>query len=185
MPNTEIDKMLAMAAKINALVFLDIQVGFSTLQRKFLYLKNILKMPKVHLGVDPEFSMKNGIRRESGWNFDATDINYAANYLAKLVKENNLPPKILIVHRYTQKMLTNYNLIKPLPEVQIVVHMDGWGGVAKRLGTIRNFIYPEPVNLLVFKIFYKNDFLTPGSSLMISPSDVLKLNPKPIYIQYQ
>ena len=33
MPDTEIDKVLAMAAKINAIVFLDLQVGFSTLQK--------------------------------------------------------------------------------------------------------------------------------------------------------
>ncbi|MEK7219213.1 MAG: hypothetical protein AAB687_00890 [Patescibacteria group bacterium] len=185
MPNTEIDKVLKMAEKINALVFLDLQVGFSTLQSEIPVFEKYFKMPNVHLGVDPEFSMKNGIRPgKVVGTFDATDINYAANYLAKLVKENNLPPKILIVHRYTQKMLTNYNLIKPLPEVQIVVHMDGWGGVAKKLGTYRNFIYPEPVQFTGFKIFYKNDILTPGSSLM-TPSDVLKLNPKPIYIQYQ
>ncbi|MDO8659519.1 MAG: hypothetical protein Q7K54_02860 [Candidatus Parcubacteria bacterium] len=185
MPDSEIDKVLKMAEKINALVFIDFQVGFSTLQSEIPHFEKYLKMPNVHLGVDPEFSMKNGIRPgKVVGTFDAVDINYAANYLAKLVKENNLPPKILIVHRYTQKMLTNYNLIKPLPEVQIIVHMDGWGGVAKKLGTYRNFIYPEPVQFTGFKIFYKNDILTPGSALM-TPADVLKLNPKPIYIQYQ
>lgn len=56
------------------------------------------------------------------------DINYTINYLSKIVKENNLPPKVLVVHRYTQKMVTNYLKIKPTPEVQVVIHMDGWAG---------------------------------------------------------
>ena len=81
-------------------------------------------------------------------------------------------------------MLTNYQDIKPLPEVQIVMHMDGWGGKAKKIGTYKNFIYPEPVQFTGFKLFYKNDILTPGTTLM-TPTELLKLNPKPIYIQYQ
>ena len=139
----------------------------------------------MHLGVDPEFSMKTGIRPgKIVGTLDATDINFTTNYLAKIVKENNLPPKILIVHRYTQKMLTNYKDIKPLPEVQIVVHMDGWGGAAKKIGTYTHFIYPEPIQFTGFKLFYKNDVLGPGTTLM-TPKDLLKLNPQPIYIQYQ
>jgi hypothetical protein len=142
-------------------------------------------MPEVHLGIDPEFSMKTGIRPgKVVGTYDAADINYAAEYLANLVRENNLTPKILVIHRYTEKMVTNYKLIKPLPEVQIVMDMDGWGGKSKKIGTYNNFIYPQPVQFTGFKLFYKNDILTPGTVLM-TPADVLKLRPKPIYIQYQ
>ena len=144
-----------------------------------------LKMPQVHLGVDPEFSMKGTIRPgKVVGTLDAADINFTAEYLAKLVKENNLPPKVLIVHRYTQKMVTNYKLIKPLPEVQIVMHMDGWGGAAKKAGTYKNFIYPEPVQFAGFKLFYKNDLWDKGTVLM-TPQELLKLSPQPLYIQYQ
>jgi len=185
MPSSEIDKVIKMAEKIGAIVFLDIQVGFSNLQTEVPLLEKYLKLPNVHLGVDPEFSMKNGIRPgKIVGTYDATDINFAANYLAKIVQENNLTPKILVVHRYTQKMVTNYKEIKPLPGVQIIMHMDGWGGAAKKIGTYKNFIYPEPVQFTGFKLFYKNDILTPGTTLM-TPDDLLKLNPRPIYIQYQ
>lgn len=185
MPDSEIDKVLAIAQKINAIVFLDIQVGFSTLQTEVPHFEKYLKMPQVHLGVDPEFSMKGTIRPgKVVGTLDAGDINFAANYLAKLVKENDLPPKILVVHRYTGKMVTNYKQIKPLPEVQIIMHMDGWGGGAKKIGTYRNFIYPEPVQFTGFKLFYKND-LWPPSTAMLTPSELLKLSPRPSYIQYQ
>ncbi len=185
MPDSEIDKVLAMAEKINAIVFLDIQVGFSTVQDEVPRLEKYLKLPNVHLGLDPEFSMKTGIRPgKIVGTMDATDVNFAAEYLAKLVKENNLPPKILIVHRYTQKMLTNATSIKPLPEVQVIVHMDGWGGKAKKIGTYKNFIYPEPVQFTGFKLFYKNDILDPGTSIF-EPAELLKLSPQPSYIQFQ
>lgn len=185
MPSTEIDKVLAIAAKINAIVFLDIQVAFSTVEKEVPLLEKYLKMPNVHLGLDPEFSMKTGVRPgKIVGTMDAADINFSARYLANLVKENNLPPKILVVHRYTQKMVTNYKQITPLPEVQIVMHMDGWGEQAKKIGTYRQFIYPEPVQFTGFKIFYKNDLFTPGTTLM-TPTKLLELNPRPIYIQYQ
>lgn len=185
MPDKEIDKVMVMAEKINAIVFLDIQVGFSTLQSEVPYFEKYLKLPNVHLGVDPEFSMKGNIRPgKVVGTLDATDINFSANYLAKLVKENNLPPKILIVHRYTQKMVTNYQNIKPLPEVQILMHMDGWGGKAKKINTYKQFVYKEPVQFTGFKLFYKNDIFDPGTT-MFTPEELLKLNPQPSYIQFQ
>jgi len=185
MPFTEIDKVIAMAGKINAIVFLDVQVGFSNVQTEIPLLEKYLKMPNVHLGIDPEFSMKNGAKPGTViGTLDASDINFAANYLAKIVKENNLPPKILVIHRYTQKMVTNYKQIKTMPEVQIVMDMDGWGDRDKKLTTYQNFIYKEPVQFTGFKLFYKNDTFEPGTSIM-TPAQILKLNPQPSYIQYQ
>ena len=185
MPDSEIAKVLKMAEKIDALVFLDIQVGLSDLRTEVPLLEKYFKMPRVHLGIDPEFSMKNGISPgKIVGTFDASDINFTVNYLTKIVKENNLTPKILVVHRYTQKMVTNYKEIKPLPEVQVVMHMDGWGERAKKINTYKQFIFKEPVQFTGFKLFYKNDTLTDGTVLM-TPNDLLKLSPKPIYIQYQ
>ncbi|KKP22895.1 MAG: hypothetical protein UR25_C0001G0031 [Candidatus Nomurabacteria bacterium GW2011_GWE1_32_28] len=185
MPDSEIDKVVEIAKKINAIVFLDIQVGFSTLQEEVPKFEKYLKMSQVHLGVDPEFSMKGTIRPgKIVGTLDASDINFTVNYLSRVVKENNITPKILVVHRYTQKMVTNYKEIKPLSEVQIVMHMDGWGEKAKKIGTYKQFIYKEPVQFTGFKLFYKNDLFTPGS-VLLSPEELLKLNPKPSYIQYQ
>ncbi|PIR68233.1 hypothetical protein COU49_02045 [Candidatus Nomurabacteria bacterium CG10_big_fil_rev_8_21_14_0_10_35_16] len=185
MPESEIDKVLAMAEKIGAIVFLDFQVGFSTLDKELPVYEKYFKMPNVHLGIDPEFSMKGTIRPgKVVGTYDAVDVNFAIDYLSKIVQENNLTPKILVVHRYTQKMLTNYQLIKPTPEVQVVMHMDGWGEKAKKLSTYKQFIYKEPVQFTGFKLFYKNDVWEPGT-VLFEPLELLKLNPIPLYIQYQ
>lgn len=185
MPHKEIDKILAMAEKINALVFLDVQVGLSNLQAEVPLLEKYLKMPNVHFGIDPEFSMKTGKKPGSViGTFDAADINFTTEYLAKLVRENNLPPKMLVVHRFTRPMVTNYKNIKLRPETQIIMDMDGWGAQARKISTYRSFLWPEPVQFTGFKLFYKNDFREKGSRIM-TPAEVLKLKPQPIYIQYQ
>lgn len=185
MPFHQIDSVLSMAKEINALVFIDIQIGLSTIEAELPEFEKYLLMPHVHLGIDPEFSMKTGKKPGSViGTFDAADINYTTGYLAKLVKENNLPPKMLIIHRFTQGMVTNYKQIKLRPEVQIVMDMDGWGHQARKINTYKQFIYKEPVQFTGFKLFYKNDLREANSHLM-TPKEVLKLSPQPVYIQYQ
>lgn len=183
MPDSEIEKVLEMAKKINGLVFLDVQVGQSNVQTEVPLLEKYLKLPNVHLGIDPEFATHTQRPGTVIGTLDAADINFAANYLAQIVKENNLPPKILIVHRFTQAMLTNYKQITPLPEVQIVMNMDGFGGQPNKLNTYKQFIYKQPVQFTGFKLFYKND--NANGHTMLTPDQLLKLTPQPVYIQYQ
>lgn len=186
MPDKQIDSVLSISRmRGNMIVFLDIQVALSRISDELPRLEKYLKMPNVHLGIDPEFSMKSG--RRPGTiigTYDAADVNYCADYLASLVKEYHLPPKIFIVHRFTKDMLTNSRNIKLHPEVQIVMNMDGWGEPDLKKGTYRYFIYQEPVQFTGFKLFYKNDLKkVPGR--MLRPDEVMKLKPQPIYIQYQ
>lgn len=185
MPHSEIDKVIEMAKKIDAIVFLDVQVGLSDLQRELPTLEKYLSLPNVHLGIDPEFSMKTGKKPGSViGTMDATDINFAAAYLAQLVQKYDLPPKVLTFYSFTRNMVTNYKNIKSIPEVQLVLTMDGWGHQARKIGTYNSFVYPEPIQFTGFKLFYKNDLKQENSRLM-TPAEVLKLTPSPIYIQYQ
>jgi hypothetical protein len=185
MPFSQIDKVIAMAKTMNALVFLDLQVGFSTVQTEIPKLEKYLLMPNVHLGIDPEFSMKEGsVPGKRIGTFDADDINYVTDYLKTLVRKNNLPPKVFIIHRFTKRMVTNYKDIKLRPEVQVVMDMDGWGGPDLKKGTYKYFIAAEPVQFTGFKLFYKNDIKN-GPKRMLTPKEVLALKPSPIYIQYQ
>ncbi len=185
MPDDQIEHAIALAARLQGLVFLDVQVGKSTLEHELPQLAKYLALPQVHLAVDPEFSMKYGDRPGTViGTFDAADINYAAEYLASLVRAHHLPPKMLVVHRFTQKMVTNYDKIRPLPEVQVVMDMDGFGSKEKKRGTYDLVIYPEPVQFAGIKLFYKNDNNPPANGIL-SPAEVLELIPAPTYIQYQ
>jgi hypothetical protein len=186
MPEKQIDSALAIAKMENAILFLDIQVGLSTIQKEIGRFDKYLKMPHVHLGIDPEFAMrkKGVIPGKKIGTYDAEEINFVSDYLAKIVRENNLPPKVFVVHRFTQGMVTNYKNIKLRPEVQIVMHMDGWGEPELKHGTYRNHIRKEPVQFTGYKIFYYNDLKKAPHRLM-TPEELMKLKPQPIYIQYQ
>lgn len=184
MPDKMIDTIIAWAGELDALVFLDVQVGQSNLEKELPELEKYLRMPQVHLGIDPEFSMKtdHAPGKKVGV-FDAADINWAADYLEGLVKKYGLPPKILVVHRFKTFMVTNTKNIKKRPEVQIVMNMDGWGGPELKKSTQYWCIYKEPVEYTGFKIFYKNDLR--GKGRLMTPEEVLGMYPPPIYIQYQ
>ncbi|TDG35439.1 hypothetical protein EZJ43_12475 [Pedobacter changchengzhani] len=186
MANKQIDSVLAIAKmRPGTIVFLDLQVALSTIKAELPHIEKYLELPYVHLGIDPEFSMKDGtLPGKKIGTYDAADVNYVTQYLADMVKKYNLPPKIFVVHRFTKKMVTNYKNIKLRPEVQIVMHMDGWGEPDLKLGTYRHFIQGEPVQFTGFKLFYKNDLKKAPNRLM-TPEELLKLKPKPIYIQYQ
>jgi hypothetical protein len=103
--------------------------------------------------------------------------------LADLVTANNLPPKVLVVHRFTRPMLTNAKQIRLDPRVQVVINMDGWGPPWMKRESYHQYVYLEPVQFTGFKLFYKND--TKKGMPLMTPEEVLKLTPAPLYIQYQ
>jgi len=185
MSDKTIKKVLKWGNEHKALVFLDIQRGHAPLGGEMAYLEKYLKLPFVHLGIDPEFSMVTGARPGTKiGSYDAADVNQAVQFLSRVVKENKLPPKVLIVHRFTQGMIKNYKNIKLDPNVQIVMDMDGWGPPVLKKDSYHDYIQKEPVQYTGFKLFYENDFRKPGSRIM-TPEEVLALTPKPMYIQYQ
>jgi hypothetical protein len=185
MDSALIEKVYGWAQKRNALLFLDIQVGTGTLQEELPRLVPFLKRPDVHLAIDPEFSMKHGeVPGTRVGTFDANDVNYASGLLRDLVTSEHLPPKVLVVHRWTRGMLTGYKRIELDARVQIVIDMDGWGWPALKRESYRAYVYKYPVEYTGFKLFYKNDTKRKGSTLM-TPADVLALFPRPLYIQYQ
>ena len=184
MTDSLINEVAGWAAKKNALLFLDVQVGQSTVQEELPRLIPFLKRPGVHLGIDPEFSMKFGDKPGTRiGTMNASDINFAVKMLADLVEQNHLPPKILVVHRFTRGMLTGSTEIQRDPHVQIVVNMDGWGPPWLKFDSYRAYVEKEPVEFTGFKLFYHND--TKKGEPILTPGEVLRLTPRPLYIQYQ
>ena len=184
MADSLVERVASWAATRNAIVFLDLQVSLSTVQEELPRLIPFLKRPNFHLGLDPEFSMKSGHKPGARiGTMSAADINYAIGVLAGLVTQHNLPPKVLVVHRFTRPMITGYRDIKLDPRVQVVIHMDGWGQPWLKYDSYRDYVASEPVQFTGFKIFYKND--TKKGDPVITPGELLNLHPKPVYIQYQ
>lgn len=185
MPDSQIDRAVALAERVGGIVILEVQPGLSDILVELKDLESYLALPQVHVAIDPEFAMHGrGLPGRVVGTVDAAHVNAAAAYLAELVRAHDLPPKVLIVHRYTRAMVTNADAIEPLPEVQVVMDMDGWGPPSQKVATYDAYIVPEPVQFTGFKLFYKNDVWGSGSWLL-TPEEILKLTPQPSFIQYQ
>jgi hypothetical protein len=182
-----IEKIYGMAHARGAITILDIQAGKSTIDSELPIILPFLQRPDVHLGLDPEFYMHHNregrIPGEKIGAMDADDINYAIAALANLVTTYHLPPKVLIVHRFTTNMVQRASSITRDPRVQVVINMDGWGQPWLKFDTYKKCEVDEPVQFTGFKLFFHND--TRRGDAVLAPDEVLALRPRPIYIQYQ
>ncbi len=185
MPDKIINDVYGWAHEAKAITFIDIQTGLDDIRTLLPRFEWILKNPDVHLAIDPEFNLvRSGkVPGSKVGTYDAGDINYASDFLRNLVKKYNLPPKIFIVHRFTRYMVTNAKGIVLHPEVQIVMNMDGWGASWLKRDSYQAYIVKEPVQYTGFKLFYHND--TKKGDPLLTPQEVLRLIPTPLYIQYQ
>jgi len=179
-PDELIEKVLGWAEDRRWIVFLDVQIGGSSVAAELSHLVKYLERPYVHLALDPEYAMQlGGIPGRRVGALDAAQINEAVQLLTTIVDRQNIPPKILVVHRFTQGMLTNYGQIKLDPRVQVVINMDGFGPPRIKEHAYKSYVALEPVQFTGFKLFYKKD------RPMMPPERVMGLTPKPVYIQYQ
>lgn len=207
MGDSLIDRVASWAEERGWIMFLDIQTGRSSVEAELLPLLPFLQRPYVHLALDPEFAMKlGGVPGKRIGTLDAADVNHAVEVLGKLVTEHKLPPKVLVVHRFTRKMLTNTDSIRLDPRVQVVIQMDGFGAPYHKQDAYRFWISPHPVQYTGFKLFYKNDreprarapgyvascdrvtfeLVGCGDDGLMTPEQVItSLYPVPLYIQYQ
>jgi hypothetical protein len=185
MRDSMVSEIYSWAKAKKGLFFVDVQVGKSTLQAELPRLRPFLENPDVHLAVDPEFSMAPSGRVPGTkiGTLDAKDINFAVNFLDEIARAKNLPPKILVVHRFTRPMVTNAKEIKFTPHVQVVMDMDGWGPPWLKFDSYHDYVKAEPVQFTGFKLFFHND--TKKGDALLTPAEVLRLKPRPLYIQYQ
>ena len=187
MDSALIEKVYGWAKERHALLFLDIQVGHSTMQQELPRLLPFLARPDVHLAMDAEFSMHyahEGVvpGRKIG-QFDAKDINWVSDQLRQLVIDKKIPPKVLVVHRWTLPMISHAADIRVDPHVQIVMDMDGWGPPWMKFESYRDYIDLQPVEFTGFKVFFHND--AKRGDALLTPAELLWLRPRPLYIQYQ
>lgn len=184
MPTAAIEDVMSWAERRDAIVILDIQPGKSTVAEELPALLPYLRRPNVHLALDPEWRLEGeGVPGQRIGSMRAAEVNYAIAELAKLVEQEGLPPKVLVVHRFTAGMLPDVQRIQQDPRVQLVLNMDGWGPPSTKIDSYRSHVAPTAIPYKGFKLFYKND--RRNGSHMMSPREVLALSPRPIYVQYQ
>ena len=162
------------------LLFLDLQIGRSSVAEELQRVLPYLQHPQVHIALDPEFAMSEGqVPGTVIGSLRGADINQAQAILQELVEEEELPPKMLIVHQFVDWMVLDGEVIKRYPGVDLIIDIDGFGP-----SEIKRSIYGRYANRpyafnAAIKLFFEQD------SDLMSEEDVLALEPRPAIVIYQ
>jgi outer membrane biosynthesis protein TonB len=180
MSDDMVEQWIGIADKYDLLLVLDIQMGSSTVEAEFPHVEKFLKNPRVHLGLDPEFVVGPGeVPGGQFGSLDVSQINTAQHLLQKLIDENHLPNKVLIVHQFLNEMITNKSQIENVPGVDLVIDQDGFGNPDQKTGNYRKFVKIDGAEHGGFKLFYKQD------EPLMTPEQVDALDPQPDFVVYQ
>jgi hypothetical protein len=175
-----IEQVARWADEQGFLLILDVQIGLSNVEDEVRWLLPFLKRPNVHLALDPEFAMPAGqLPGKRIGTMDAAAINGALRTLAGLVESEQIPPKLLLVHRFTEDMVTNASKIEEDGRVQVVMVMDGFGGPGIKTRQYNELIVEPGAQYTGFKLFYRHD------EPLMTPEQVMTLDPPPDLIIYQ
>jgi hypothetical protein len=175
-----IETLLAEARAHGFHLILDIQPGRAPIGPELEHLRPYLKEPDVHLGLDPEWAMTDSqLPGQQIGQLPARDINAALDFLEDLIKEHQLPPKVLLLYQFTLGMLPDKENIRSSDSVDVVLVMDGIGNQALKRSSWDGVMRQGQLPYAGFKLFYKQD------TNLFSPEEVLALEPKPVVISYQ
>jgi hypothetical protein len=166
--------------KKGLLLILDVQYGRKSTKDELDAMEKWLKHAHVHVALDPEFAVKEGqVPGEDLGTIDASDVTYAQNRLADFAQSEGIPPKILIVHQFNYYSISNKEKIEPVDGVDFVLEVDGWGPPEDKLATYGVIAGPPLIEYYGFKLWYDQD------EPLMTPEQVLALNPSPDVIIYQ
>lgn len=170
------------AEKAGVYVTLDLQPGrmdFLTQAKRY---RDLLRRPHVGLALDPEWRLKPKQRHLTQiGSVDPAEVNRTADWLAALVRDENLPQKVFVLHQFDIAMLGDRSRIDTShPELATVIHADGHGTPSIKMHSWRRIVHDLPPNVrLGWKNFYTED--TP----MFSPRRTLGVHPEPWFVSYQ
>ncbi|HVB76091.1 MAG TPA: hypothetical protein VNE38_21285 [Ktedonobacteraceae bacterium] len=180
MPDDSIEHYRNLANSNHMLFFMDMQVAHSSVQDEVNAEWSFLEQPGVDLALDPEFDLSTGgIPDVNLGHMTADEINWVIDKLSNLVMTQNLPPKILIIHQFRESMLPDWQNIKVEPGVELVTAVDGFGSPAEKIVDYNIFDKQQLIQYPGFKLFYDLD------NPLMSPADVLALEPPPLMVMYQ
>ena len=161
------------------LLILDLQFGRLSVEDELNAIKPWLKLPHVHPALDPEFAIKEGeTPGEDLGGIDADDVERAMEWLLRVQRQNDLPPKILVVHQFHWYSISNKERIQPVDGLQFVLEVDGWGPPDDKRETYR-VLTENPIEYHGFKLWYRQD------EPLMTPEEVVALDPSPDIVIYQ
>ena len=179
---TDLRPWIDIAEHAGMYVILDLQPGRGDFLTQAKEYEELLLKPHVGLALDPEWRLKpNQFHLRQIGSVDAAEVNQVVDWLAQMVRDNNLPQKLLMVHQFSHLMIANRSEIRTPPELAVMIHMDGQGQSDLKFNT-----YDELTRGALdegwwwgWKNFYDEDFPT------LTAEQTLTVRPVPYLVSYQ
>lgn len=183
---------ISAAQKNGLVVFIDVQLGKKSPAQAVKPLLKYLKYDNVHIAIDPEFSVDNlSVRpgKKIG-SITGTQINEVQHMMRDYIKSNGIKDdKILLIHMFTEHMVTNKKAIKYTDRVHLAMHLDGHGSPALKIKTYNGLYTGTRAGLVAggFKVFFKADHpvMSPKQVLGLEKIGNRRVRDMPKIITYQ
>ncbi|MGL4986093.1 MAG: hypothetical protein ACRC5H_03030 [Treponemataceae bacterium] len=173
------------ALERNWIVILDHQIGKYSIDYAVRRLLPYLKYPNVHLALDPEWRTLYPME-EIGF-VTGDEVNEAQRMIENYLNENNYKGKrFLVIHQFQDKMIQRRENIKDFTKVEVVHSADGFGSPRLKKESYMRNARAKNLPLKSFKLFTKPTIEKAGyDTPLMSPKQVLSLDPKPVLIMLQ
>ena len=168
------------------LIFIDHQIGrydpVVSLSRMFPW----LKYPNVHLAFDPEWRTSKPMQ-EIGY-VTAEEVNRAQQLMEDYIYANDITgERFLVIHQFNWRLIRNREQVKSnFKRVRLVHCADGIGSPAMKRDSYAFNARATNIPVKSFKLFY--NFEIPGAGFdnpLMTPKQVMELEPRPYIIMYQ
>ena len=186
MSRSYLNRYIDFAEENGAIVILDHQLGRHDVVESVRTMLPYLHREHVHLAIDPEWSTE-APGQEIG-SVTAAEINAAQEVVSEYLIENDLPrPRIFLVHQFNAVMIQDrWDVRNDFEGVELIHNADGFGTPEEKLATYRYLAGFTNMPVKGFKLFYPKDWRDGGyDDPLMTPQDVLDLDPRPVLIQYQ
>ncbi len=168
------------------LVFVDHQIGKYSVRAAMDKILPFLRYPNVHLAIDPEWRTLSPMK-EIG-SITAQELNEAQDYMDDYIREHDIPGiRMLVVHQFADKMIQGrQNVVAHRDRVILIHTADGFGSPQMKKSTYQRNAVALNMPIKGFKLFFKSDFPLAGfDAPLMSPAEVMQLDPRPSLIMYQ
>lgn len=186
LPDAVVCRYIEFAQEHGWYVFLDHQIGKYSVESAVKKLLPYLKYPNVHLALDPEWRTTKPMK-EIG-SVSAEEINTAQKMIQNYLIAHSLPGRrMLVIHQFKPKMISNRTAIKTNFELVQLIHCsDGFGSPELKKNTYAFNALAKNIPLKSFKLFLKSTVVGAGyDQPLMTPEEVMLLDPRPYLIMYQ
>ena len=182
---TDVKELLPLvraAGRAGQYVVLDLQPGRTDFLTQAKRYRSLLALPHVGLALDPEWRLRRDQRhlRQIG-SVSASEVNETSACLARLTRQERLPQKLFVVHRFASGMVRDRDaLVTTHPELATVIHVDGQGTPAAKQGTWATIRRGAPAGVhWGWKNFHDED------EPMLTARQTWRVEPRPDLVTYQ